>query len=161
MKTTNTAKLEPDIAADVAREPSKRRRHPRFAVDVQASVSLASRQLSARTRDVSRAGLCLVSLEAIPRGSEIAIELVLTFGEDGMSEPLHVLGEVVWCTPLFGAFQIGVKFVKVDEEQSRYLNMFIGFLDGSLSHGDSSEDETGELGHAPGRAQDPDDPFAV
>jgi hypothetical protein len=132
---------------------SPKRQHRRFAVDIQASVSLGERQLSARTRDISRAGLCLVSLEAIPRETQIEIELVLTFGDDGMSEPLHVLGVVVWCTSLFGAYQIGVKFVKVDSEQARYLNMFIGFLDGSLSTGPSVSDET------PHRSSDPDDPF--
>jgi hypothetical protein len=132
---------------------SPKRQHRRFAVDVQAAVSIGERQLSARTRDISRAGLCLVSLEPIPRETQIAIELVLTFGDDGMSEPLHVQGAVVWCTSLFGAYQIGVKFVKVDSEQSRYLNMFIGFLDGSLSTGPSPTDDT------PHRSSDPDDPF--
>jgi hypothetical protein len=133
-----------------------RRRHKRFAVDVQASVSVGDRRLRARTRDVSRAGLCLVSLEAIPRDTEIAIELVLTFGEGRVSEPLQVRGEVVWCTALFGAYQIGVKFVKVDDDQARYMSMFIGFLDGSLSTGDGESPDD----HDDGRGNDPDDPFA-
>lgn len=136
-------------------EYAKRREHPRFSVDVQATLTVGDKQQRARTRDISRAGICLVTLEGIPRDTEIAIELVLTFGGDGTSEPLHVRGEVVWCTALFGAYQIGVKFLLVDEEQARYLNMFIGFLDGSLSTGelDLTDDEPAE------RAGDPDDPF--
>jgi PilZ domain len=133
-----------------------RRQHPRFSVDIQVSVSIADHELSARTRDISRAGLCLVSLEAIPREGDIAIELVLTFGEGGVSEPLHLFGKVVWCTALFGAFQIGVKFVQVSDEQARYLNMFIGFLDGSLSTDEGRHEEEDPVERLP----DPDDPFS-
>ena len=75
--------------------------------------------------------------------------------DDGMSEPLHVQGAVVWCTSLFGAYQIGVMFVKVDEERARYLDMFIGFLDGSLAAGDFLGDEDSIV-----KRIDPDDPFA-
>lgn len=147
------------IAKDEAHAPgatyARQRQHPRFAVDIQASLSFADRQQRARTRDISRAGLCLITLEAVPRDTKISVELVLTFGGDGTSEPLHLAGEVVWCTPLFGAYQLGVKFVRVDEEQSRYLNMFIGFLDGSLSTGELDVDDEDPTD----RAIDPDDPF--
>src|SRR4051812_26624157 len=138
MKTNTKAKPESSGQAY-----AKRRQHPRFAVDVQAYLTIGDKgQQRARTRDISRAGICLVSLDAIPRDTQIAIELVLTFGGDGTSEPLNMLGEVVWCTSLFGAYQIGVKFVQVGDEQSRYLNMFIGFLDGSLSTSDvDTEDQ--------------------
>ena len=87
--------------------------------------------------------------------TEISLELVLTFGDAGTSEPLKVIGRVAWCTALFGSFQIGVKFVKVDDDLARYLDMFVGFLDGTLAPGDafSGEEEA--------RAADPDDPFAA
>jgi c-di-GMP-binding flagellar brake protein YcgR len=144
-----------------------RRQHPRFSVDIQVSVSVTDHELSARTRDISRAGLCLVTMEAITRDTEIDLELVLTFGEGRTSEPLHVHGSVVWCTSLFGAYQIGVKFVNIDDDQQRYLNMFIGFLDGSLSTGDGAfphgqdGDESDDDEDATGRHVDPDDPFAA
>jgi hypothetical protein len=132
-----------------------RRQHPRFNVDVQAGVTVANNQLEARTRDMSRAGVCLVAMQAIAPETEIALELVLTFGEGGMSEPLKVMGKVAWCTALFGAYQIGVKFVKVDDDCGRYLDMFIAFLDGTLAPSGSLalEDDTGH-------GADPDDPFA-
>ena len=44
-----------------------------------------------------------------------------------------LIGRVAWCTALFGAYQIGVKFVKLDDERARYLDMFVGFLDGTLA----------------------------
>jgi hypothetical protein len=136
-------------------QTNESRQFPRFNVDIQVSVSIANKHFSAHTRDISRSGLCLVSLEPIARETEIATELVLTFGTDGMSEPLNLLGKVAWCTALFGAYQIGVMFVKVDGEQARYLDMFIGFLDGSLSSGDFLAEEH------PTKRSDPDDPFGV
>jgi hypothetical protein len=142
-----------------AARPS-RRQHQRYNVDVQATVSVASEKLDARTRDMSRAGLCLIASQPIARETEVSLELVLTFGEDGVSEPLKIDGRVAWCTALFGAYQIGVKFVKVDDEREKYLNMFVGFLDGTLAPGGVLGDASEITGHALMRAADPDDPFA-
>ena len=143
-----------------------RRQHPRYNVDVQVSVSVANEHFEARTRDVSRAGLCLVASSPISREVEIALEIVLTFGNDAMSEPLKILGRVAWCTALFGSYQIGVKFVNVDEDLAKYLNMFIGFLDGTLAPGGlqseaEHEESHGSLEAALEAALDPDDPFAA
>ena len=134
---------------------STRRQHPRFNVDIKVGVSVESVHFDARTRDMSRAGVCLVATQPIPRETEISLELVLTFGEAGNSEPLTVIGRVAWCTALFGAYQIGVKFVKVDDDRGRYLDMFVGFLDGTLAPEGMGSDEE-ELR----RSADPDDPFA-
>jgi hypothetical protein len=154
MKTNTKPKPAP-TEAEAQETYAKRRQHRRFAVDINASVWVGDRQREARTRDISRSGLCLVAMESIPRDTSIDLQLVLTFGGDGMSEPLRLTGQVVWCTALFGAYQVGVKFVKVDEEQARYLNMFIGFLDGSLSTGELDDDDDAETE----RPDDPDDPF--
>jgi len=80
---------------------------------------------------------------------------VLTFGEGGLSEPLHMRGRVVWCTAMFGHFQIGVKFLDTDREQLRNLDMFLGFLDGSLNAGELF----GEDPERTNNPSDPDDPF--
>jgi len=133
-----------------------RREHPRFNVDIQVGVTVADAKFDARTRDMSRAGLCLIGDQPIPPDTEISLELVLTFGEAGTSEPLQMSGRVAWCTTLFGAYQIGVKFVNVDEDRARYLNMFMGFLDGTLApDGDAFSSEEEAL------AAEPDDPFAA
>lgn len=134
----------------------KRREHPRFNVDIQVGVTVADEKFAARTRDMSRAGLCLIGEQPIPADTEISLELVLTFGEAGTSEPLKMIGRVAWCTAMFGAYQIGVKFVKVDDDRARYLDMFVGFLDGTLApSGGSFSGEEEAL------AADPDDPFAA
>jgi len=133
-----------------------RREHPRFNVDIQVGVTVAEAKFDARTRDMSRAGLCLIGDQPIPPDTEISLELVLTFGGAGTSEPLQMSGRVAWCTALFGAYQIGVKFVNVDEDKARYLNMFMGFLDGTLApDGDAFSSAKEAL------AAEPDDPFAA
>jgi hypothetical protein len=134
----------------------KRREHPRFNVDVQVGVSVADEKFAARTRDMSRAGVCLIGEQPIPPDTEISLELVLTFGETGTSEPLKMIGRVAWCTALFGAYQIGVKFVKLDDDRARYLDMFLGFLDGTLA-----PDGGTFSGEEEALAADPDDPFAA
>jgi PilZ domain-containing protein len=134
-----------------------RRLHPRFTVDVSVAVSVASERFEAKTRDISRAGLCLVATQPIGRETELGLELVLTFGDEGVSEPLQLFGRVAWCTALFGSYQIGVKFVKVDANRKKYLDMFVGFLDGTLAPGGIvSSREISEHG-----VVDPDDPFAL
>jgi len=133
----------------------KRRQHPRVSVDLQVAVSVADVRRAARTRDLSRAGLCLIADQEITVDAEISLELVLTFGDAGATEPLQMVGRVAWCTALFGSYQIGVKFVEMDTEKERYLDMFVGFLDGTLGPGDlfSGQEEA--------RGADPDDPFAA
>jgi hypothetical protein len=146
-----------DQKTDEKEITASRRLHPRFSVDLQVGVSSDNQSVSARTRDISRSGLCLVATRELAREKEIALELVLTFGGGGSSEPLRLRGKVVWCTALFGHFQIGVMFLKVDPEQTRNLDMFIGFLDGSLNAGElfPGDDERTD------KPSDPDDPFGV
>jgi hypothetical protein len=132
-----------------------RRQHPRYNVDIQVGVKVASETFDARTRDISRAGVCLVANKPIDREAELELELVLTFGDEGVSEPLAVIGKVAWCTALFGAYQIGVKFVKLDDERARYLDMFIGFLDGTLAPGELFPEDKDSS-----RSADPDDKFS-
>jgi hypothetical protein len=94
------------------REPSENlRRYPRFHVDVQANVrTLDGRKLAARTRDLSRSGICLVTPEDLASGAKLSIELVLLLGPTSSSEPLPLRARVVWCTAIGGAYQIGAMF---------------------------------------------------
>jgi c-di-GMP-binding flagellar brake protein YcgR len=150
--------MKPDEAKPDPRETTASRRlHPRFHVDITVGVSSDNASVSAHTRDISRSGVCLVSTQDLPREKEIGLELVLKFGGGGLSEPLQMRGRVVWCTPMFGHYQIGVKFLEADPEQTRNLDMFLGFLDGSLNAGElfSGDEETTD------KPSDPDDPFGA
>lgn len=109
------------------------RRYPRVSVDVAAHVRTADgRKLSARTRDLSRSGICIITTSALAPGEQLRIELVLLLGPSSSSEPLPLSARVVWCTPISGAFQIGAKFEKPSTKQATFLDMFLRYLDGSL-----------------------------
>jgi hypothetical protein len=132
------------------------RREQRKAIDVHATVSVGGRVVAARTRDMSRLGLCLVSDTEIPRNTELEIRLVLSLGDHSMSEPLLVGGRAAWCTALFGKYQVGVSFVGVDAEQHRFLDLFMRFIDGEVR---PAGYDPGPDPAPPERPEDKDDPF--
>ena len=138
-------------------EASGQRKVRRYAVDVEASVRLPdSRVLKARTRDLSRNGICLVGNEALTVGAVVGIELVLSFGNNAYSEPLNLTSRVVWSTHLAGNYQVGAMFEDVSDQQDQFLEMFLHYLDGTLSPRGMGEDEDAfaDPGHP-----DEDDPF--
>jgi hypothetical protein len=109
------------------------RRHPRVSVDLQAKVRTADgRKLSARTRDLSRSGMCIITGFGLNPGEQLRVELILLLGPNSSSEPLPLSARVVWCTPIAGAFQIGAKFDKLSTKDATFLDMFLRYLDGSL-----------------------------
>jgi len=118
------------------------RRHRRYAVDVEATLGIAGIRVRARTRDISRTGICLISTEPVAPGTLAPLELVLAFGEDSYSEPLSLSARIVWCTELGGSFQVGAMFDDVTDQQDGFLEMFLQYLGDSLSpdaeHGDES-----------------------
>ena len=151
-------------------EPSENlRRHPRFHVDVQANVRIVDgRKLIARTRDLSRTGICLVTTEELGSGEHLGIELVLLLGPTSSSEPLPLRARVVWCTAIAGAFQIGAMFDGLSAKESSFLDMFLRYLDGSILPAGAEMDAVDESEQAPAGAEeandapspdDKDDPF--
>jgi hypothetical protein len=144
------------------------RRHPRFQVDVQATVHASDgRKLSARTRDLSRSGICLIASEALRSGEILHVELVLLIGARSESEPLPLRARVVWCTAIAGAFQVGAMFDKLSRREQEFLVMFLRYLDGSIlpagaemesvDDAEVRQDDQGEP-HKPSPG-DKDDPF--
>jgi hypothetical protein len=131
------------------------RRHPRYAVDVEANVVLSGgRRLSARTRDLSRSGICVITGEPLPMGNMLTVDLVLAFGGDAFSEPLTLEARVVWCSNLGGTFQVGAMFDDLTEQQDGFLEMFLQYLQGGSSPRDDDDDEDAR------DRPDKDDPFA-
>jgi hypothetical protein len=122
--------------------PPQARRHPRFSVDVEAVVHTAGGEaFSARTRDLSRSGICLITTRALVVNEPLLIELVLAFGDDAFSEPLRLESRVVWSTPIGTAFQVGAMFEELDVEAVEFLEMFLRYLDGSMvPHGQPVDD---------------------
>jgi hypothetical protein len=109
------------------------RRHPRFTVDVQANVRTNDgRKLPARTRDLSRSGICLITTNALSARDELLIDLILLIGPSSASEPLPLRARVVWCTPISQAYQVGAMFEKLSRKEQSFLEMFLRYLDGSI-----------------------------
>ena len=121
---------------------SGQRRDRRYVVDVDATIHLPDGgKLKARTRDVSRNGICLVAAQAMPVGVLVGLELVLSFGNNSFSEPLNLSGRLVWCTNLAGSYQVGAMFEEVTDQQDQFLEMVLQYLDGTLMPRAEDEDE--------------------
>lgn len=138
------------------------RRHPRFSVDVEATIKRGGGgDFKARTRDLSLTGICLVASSPMAVGSTENISLVLSFGQGAYSEPLSLPARVVWCTRIGSAYQVGAMFEDVSDEQDSYLDMFLQFLDGTLTprgSGAAPDDEDPEDNRKPS-PDELDDPF--
>src|SRR5215470_10326474 len=108
------------------------RAHPRYALEIDASIQLGGRTVPARTRNVSRGGLAIVADQALPVGADVTVGLALVFDEESMSEPLPLHGRIIWCSPLAartgGAYQLGLMFVGLRHEERSYIDMFLRFL---------------------------------
>jgi hypothetical protein len=135
------------------------RRHRRFAVDVEAQVTTSKgERLTARTRDLSRSGICLITYTPVDRGQVLSVELVLSFGNNAFSEPLRLEARVVWCTQIAGHYQVGAMFDALSSDQHEFLDMFLRFLDGSLAPKGGGQDEGWEEEPTP-PPDIKDDPF--
>jgi PilZ domain-containing protein len=133
------------------------RKHKRFAVDVEAVVHTPGGPFPARTRDLSKAGICLITSVALKGNQWVGLELVLAFGDNAFSEPLRLDARVVWCTPIGTSFQVGAMFNALSHEDADFLNMFLRYLDGSLVPGRQAAAEEEEEREAP--PDEKDDPF--
>ncbi|MDB4955554.1 MAG: type pilus assembly PilZ [Myxococcales bacterium] len=87
------------------------------------------KKIAGRTHNLSRGGLCADLADAIPMGVTVDVDIVLVFDDDMQSEALRIPGRVVWCTPLDEAHQIGLSFLPLDAERTKYLALFLGYLD--------------------------------
>ena len=143
------------------------RQHPRFSVDVQANARTADgRKLPARTRDLSRTGICLITTDGLKRGDELMVDLILCLGPNSFSEPLPLKAHVVWCTSIAQAFQVGAVFDPLTEQQNGFLDMFMRYADGSIlprgaeiGEGENSEEESDDVEMNSPPPDVKDDPF--
>lgn len=109
------------------------REHPRYAHELDAEIRVGGQRIPARSRDVSRGGMCFVLDRALPLGREVVMNVALVFDEETLSEPLEVRARVVWCTPIGGRFQVGTAFVGLTAEHRTYLDMFLRYLKAGLA----------------------------
>lgn len=107
---------------------TEHRRHPRYAIEVAAEVTLGSRVLAAATQNVSEGGVGLVLEEPLDEGAEVGLTLFLT--QDGIEDPDELPFEtramVAWAAPNdVGTHVAGVRFAAVSEAQRAQLTRFL------------------------------------
>ena len=134
------------------------RRESRQTVSVNARLTVDGQIVVVRTRDISRSGICLISDTEIPREKHVAISLVLSLGQEASSEPLDLAGATAWCTPMFGKYQVGIRFVALDGDRQRYLDLFMRFIEGEVGPS-AAEGDSGEIRTSKAPPEDKDDPF--
>lgn len=110
----------------------ERRQHQRFAVEVEARVVADEIEFRARTRDLSRSGMCFVTPEALSLGIPVVIEAALKLSANAMSEALPLSARVMWCTPVPDGFQVGVAFTRLQRQTAEYLDLFLKYLKGEI-----------------------------
>jgi hypothetical protein len=118
---------------------------------MQASVITDLGPQSARTRDLSRGGICFILPTPLKTGIHFTVELTLVFDENTFSEPLPLAGKVVWCTPVEDGYQIGASFFTLDDTTQEYLKMFLNFLSNAEDEAehDLEQDGAGEAVEEP------------
>ena len=105
------------------------RQYPRYAHEAAITLLTPGQEISGRTCNVSRGGLCATLAEAIATGTEIQIDIQLIFEDEHRSEALRLPARIAWCTPIDDGHQIGAQFLPLSAETTEYLTMFLRYLD--------------------------------
>jgi hypothetical protein len=120
----------------------EQRQHPRYAIELDAEITIAGTSVTGRTHDISRGGFSMLTRQSVPVGASGEVKLALVFSETEFSEHLVLPAMAMWCTPIKGAYQIGVKFTALEPQNRAYLDLFIKFLDGGEDGDDATDDGT-------------------
>jgi Tfp pilus assembly protein PilZ len=124
---------------------------PRFACQLTVELETgAGRVHPGMSRNLSRGGICLDTVDALSPGDEVTVRVTLVFDDERTSEPLELPARVVWCTPFADAHQVGTQFRPLSQDRATYLDMFLRYLEQSAT---SAADDDG--------GRDDDDPFAA
>lgn len=102
-------------------EWENRRRSARRSLRFKALVLLPDDQLlEAHTIDISLGGACLSVPTPLIVGEECRMQMEFT--ACGETRSVLLISEVCYRTEVDGAFRIGVRFVGLDEDTSRFLS---------------------------------------
>ena len=108
----------------------EKRDQERQTVELEAVLQQEKRRIRARTRDLSIGGLCITSDKEAEAGSEWNLTMSLVLPEDRRSEGLALKSRVVWCSQLGKRYQLGLRFLDLDDERNKYIALFLRFLGG-------------------------------
>ncbi len=107
---------------------STSRRYPRYALEARVTLRGARTNVSGRSENLSRGGMCAVVDRPVAVGAQVMVELALLFDTQCFSEPLLLTARVVWCTSLGEHHQVGLAFQQLEAERAEYLDIFLRYL---------------------------------
>jgi hypothetical protein len=122
----------------------ERREAPRYAVEIEARVTADDASWQARTRDLSRTGMCFTIPTPVAVGTPITVEAALKFSATASSEALPLAGRVVWCTRVPEGYQVGCAFLRLSHQIGQYLDLFLRYLKGEIDINGAVVDEDAE-----------------
>lgn len=105
------------------------RTSPRYAHGAAISISVQGKTLFGRTANLSYGGVCAEIPVELPLGAEVDVDIELELDNGAHTEPLCVMGRVVWCTSVDNANQVGLAFCHLQRDESETLALFLRFLD--------------------------------
>jgi hypothetical protein len=105
------------------------RQYPRYAHEAVITLLTPGMEISGRTRNVSRGGLCATLAEEVAIGTELQIDIQLVFENEHRSEALRLPARIAWCTSIDDSHQIGAQFLPLDSDTNEYLAIFLRYLD--------------------------------
>ncbi|MBI5845523.1 MAG: PilZ domain-containing protein [Deltaproteobacteria bacterium] len=123
---------------------SDQRRYPRIPKEIKVEVQHLTYPLpknsaaTAKSKDISRAGICFSSESPFEPKSVLSLKINLQ-GLEGYkrphsrlvdlseAQPLSVIGEVAWCKKSSdgASFDVGIQFVNVYEDDERALARYL------------------------------------
>ena len=105
------------------------RQHARHAYRAAIEFRIGAEVFTGSTVNLSRGGLCADLDRPFPAGTAVDVDIQLVFEDERQSEALRLPGQIMWCTAVRDAYQVGLTFRRLDADCSVYLMMFLRYLD--------------------------------
>jgi hypothetical protein len=121
------------------------RAFPRYATEAAVTLRHGDTVAQGRTRNMSRGGLCAQLDRAIAVGAHVTIAVALVFDEKNTSERLALPARVAWSTAIDDVHQVGLAFLALSPDQTRYLDLFLGYLADPSAARPNQESDHGDL----------------
>lgn len=112
-----------------------RRAYPRFNISLSVEVYTGSDLILAVANNLSLGGLGIATLQPLSEKATVGLSMFLVEDEveDEKTEPVNLVGEVIWCAPAdAGGFQSGIRFTNVEQIHHQAINHFLKRLTGSV-----------------------------
>lgn len=105
-----------------------RRAHPRYATSLSVEVYTGSDLVLAVANNLSLGGLGIATQAPLSEKASVGLSMFLVEEgvEDEQTEPINLVGEVIWCAPAdAGGYQAGIRFTKLDENHGQAIRHYL------------------------------------